>query len=151
MFGSSSGGTRVACPCPAVAGERRAVHRGVPPGGLALALVGPVHSGSVAVLLGVVTGLFLLGWGIGITWPHLLTSVLRLVPEEEQSLAGSSVTTIRLTATAFGSAVAGMLANTVGFSDGSGVGGTQSAARWLFAVFTPAPLAALVTSRHARR
>lgn len=118
---------------------------------IALAFAGPVLSDSVVAIGGVAIGLLLLGWGIGMAWPHLITMVLQHVPDEEQGLAGSSVTTIQLTATAFGSAIAGAIANVAGFSDAAGIGGTQTAARWLFAVFAIAALLALVTARAARR
>lgn len=91
------------------------------------------------------------GWGIGMTWPHQLTRVLQLTPEKDQDLAGSSVTTIQLTATAFGSATAGVITNVVGFSDTAGIVGRQSATRWLFGLFTLAPVIAVLTARHARR
>ncbi|GAA3184743.1 MULTISPECIES: hypothetical protein [Streptomyces] len=84
-------------------------------------------------------------------WPHLLTRVLQLAPDADQDLAGSSVTTVQLTATAFGSALAGTVANVVGFSDRVGAGDLQSTARWMFALFALAPLAAVVTARYARR
>ncbi|MCX4850644.1 MFS transporter [Streptomyces sp. NBC_00893] len=116
-----------------------------------LFFAGPVHSGSVAAIAAVSLGLLLLGWGIGMGWPHLLTRVLQLAPDADQDLAGSSVTTIQLAATAFGSALAGTVANVVGFSDGAGTGDLQSTARWMFGLFALAPLAAVVTARHARR
>ncbi|MFE7616441.1 MFS transporter [Streptomyces sp. NPDC057496] len=116
-----------------------------------LFFAGPVHSGSVAAIAAVSFGLLVLGWGIGMGWPHLLTRVLQLAPDADQELAGSSVTTIQLAATAFGSALAGAVANVVGFSDGVGTGDLQSTARWMFALFALAPLAAVVTARYARR
>jgi MFS family permease len=116
-----------------------------------LFFAGPVHSGSVTAVAAVGVSLLLLGWGVGMAWPHLLTRVLQLTPEEDQDLAGSSVTTIQLTATAFGSALAGTVTNVVGFSDGTGAGGLQNTARWMFGLFALAPLAAVLTARSARR
>lgn len=116
-----------------------------------LFFTGPAHSGAVTTVATVGAGLLLLGWGIGMAWPHLLTRVLQLTPKEDQDLAGSSVTTIQLTATAFGSAFAGMVANVIGFSDGADVTDLQSTARWMFGLFMLAPLAAVMTARRARR
>lgn len=120
-------------------------------GMLALVFAGPVASGAAPTLLAVAAALLLLGAGVGSAWPHLLTRVLQLVPEEDQALAGSSVTTIQLTATAFGSAVAGAVVNVAGFGEAAGVGGTQDAARWLFVVFTVLPLLAIVAIRRGMR
>ncbi|MFJ1929367.1 MULTISPECIES: MFS transporter [unclassified Streptomyces] len=118
---------------------------------IALIFTGPVHSDGAVPIGGVALGLLLLGWGIGMAWPHLTTMVLQLVPDSDQGLAGSSVTTIQLTATAFGSAIAGAVTNVAGFSDSAGINGTQTAARWLFAIFTLAALFALATVRSARQ
>lgn len=116
-----------------------------------LVVTGPVAAGTAPALLGIAAGLLLLGWGVGSAWPHLLTRVLQLVPEQDQGLAGSSVTTIQLTATAFGSAVAGAVVNVAGFGEGVGIDGTQGAARWLFLVFAALPLLAIVAVRRAMR
>lgn len=115
-----------------------------------LVFVGPVQADGAALIVAIGVGLFLVGWGIGMAWPHLLTMVLLFVPDEEQDTAGSSVTTIQLTAIAFGAAVAGAIANVAGFSDTADIGGTIDAARWLFAVFAVAPLIALVAARRVR-
>lgn len=116
-----------------------------------LFFTGPAHSGAVTTVATVGAGLLLLGWGIGMAWPHLLTRVLQLTPKADQDLAGSSVTTIQLTATAFGSAFAGMVANVNGFSDGADVTDLHSTARWMFGLFMLAPLASVMTARRARR
>ncbi|WP_430335818.1 hypothetical protein [Rhodococcus sp. ACT016] len=110
-----------------------------------LAFVGPVRSGALWIVIAVVVGLVLLGWGVGMAWPHLLTSVLQLSGGEDQERAGASVTIVQLTATAFGSALAGMVVNATGFGD---PGHTASAARWLFVSFI---LAAVVASIAAWR
>ncbi|BBA95733.1 hypothetical protein RVR_719 [Actinacidiphila reveromycinica] len=120
-------------------------------GPVGLFLAGPAHSGAVAAVAAVGAALLLLGWGIGMAWPHLLTLVLRLTPEADQDLAGSSVTTIQLAATAFGSALAGTIANAIGFSGGEGAGGLSGTARWMFGLFALAPLAAVVTARRVGR
>ncbi|MER6611268.1 hypothetical protein ABT282_36665 [Streptomyces sp. NPDC000927] len=65
--------------------------------------------------------------------------MLRLSGDTDQDVAGASTTTVQLTATAFGSAVAGMVANASGFADPAT---TADAARHLFAVFlVPAAVA----------
>jgi MFS family permease len=117
-------------------------------GGLALlVVVGPLHDGSFLVTGGVALGFGILGWGIGMAWPHLSTAVLSVVPEADQELAGASVTTVQLTAAAAGAAVGGAIANVTGFSDPGGVVGAHQAAQLLYPVMLVAPVAAFVLVR----
>lgn len=92
-----------------------------------------------------------IGLGVGLTWPHLLTRVLKVATPGEQELAGASITTIQLFATAMGAALAGMVANAGGLIDPGGTAGTANAARWLFGAFTLAPLLCLITARRVAR
>ena len=97
--------------------------------------------------------LALVGAGVGMGWAHLASHALAVAPEGERDLAASSISTVQLLATAFGSALAGMVANLAGLSDPGSAGGTPNAARWLFAVFTAAPAlagAAVATTWCAR-
>jgi MFS family permease len=112
-----------------------------------LVAVGGLHDSSVAVTGGIALGFVLLGWGIGMAWPHLSTAVLSVVSEADQELAGASVTTVQLTAAAAGAAVGGAIANLAGFSDPGGVVGTQDAAQLLYPVMLAAPVAAFVLVR----
>lgn len=132
------------------AGVRRAIIAGpvlVLLGLVLLALVAPRHGAGDWALLGpICIALTLVGFGIGLGWPHLLTRVLQLASAEDQGAAASSITTVQLFATALGAALAGMVANLAGLSDPAGIEGTANAARWLFAVFTLAPLLAIATA-----
>ena len=88
--------------------------------------------------------LLMVGAGVGMGWAHLASHVLAVASEGERDLAAASISTVQLLATAFGSALAGMVANLAGLSDLDSVGGAADAARWLFAVFTAAPVLACV-------
>lgn len=112
-------------------------------GFLGMAWLTPIQSDvDVELLAALVVALLLIGFGVGLAWPHLLTRVLHVAPEDEQNLAASAITTIQLFATALGAAVAGMIANLAGLTNPGGVEGAATAAHWLFLLFAIAPLLA---------
>jgi len=115
-------------------------------GFIGLAWLTPIQSNiDVGLLSAIVLALLLVGFGVGLAWPHLLTRVLHVAPGDEQNLAASAITTIQLFATALGAAVAGMIANLAGLTEPGGVAGT-AAAYWLFLLFAIAPLLAIPVS-----
>lgn len=117
-------------------------------GMLALALLMPRESnGGAQMLTPICLALALIGLGVGLAWPHLLTRVFQVAPAGEQDLASASITTVQLFATAFGAALAGMVANTAGLTEPGGIEGTASAAVWLFGVFALAPVVGILIAR----
>lgn len=129
-------------------GGRRAVLAG-PLSGLCglilLAVLAPQQSDGAWMILGpVCIGLVLVGFGIGLAWPHIVTGVFRFAPDGQQDLATAGITTVQLFATAFGAAAAGMVVNLAGLTEPGGIAGAQSAALWLFAAFAAAPVLCLV-------
>jgi MFS family permease len=107
----------------------------------------PVPGGVGWRLVPICVGLLLVGLGIGVTWPHLVTNIFKETPASEQGLAAGSITTVQLYATAFSAAAAGMVANLGGLSDPGGAEGASSAALLLFGVFLVAPALGLVSVR----
>ncbi len=85
-------------------------------------------------LSGIVLGLTLAGFGIGLGWPHLLTRVLQKADEQEKETAGASITLVQSFAAALGAALAGTIANLAGVN-GGGVDAASNAAFWLFLAF----------------
>ncbi len=121
-------------------------------GMVALAALVPLRtSGSWISLAPMGLALFVVGFGVGLAWPHLLTRVLQVAPAEEQALASSSITTVQLFATASGAALAGVVANLSGLGEANGSIGTSQAAFWLFAAFAAAPMMAIVTCARVAR
>jgi MFS family permease len=101
-------------------------------------------AGGAGVLAGVCLGLFLVGFGIGLVWPALVTRVFQNAPDGERDLTSGAMTTVQLFAIAMGAAGAGMIANVAGISAPGGVQGAASAAFWLAALFTAVPILALL-------
>jgi len=91
------------------------------------------------------------GLGVGLTWPHLMTRAFKAARPGEEELAGASVTTVQLFATAMGAALAGMVANAGGLVDPGGLTGTEGAARWLFGAFAIVPLLCVISARRVVR
>ncbi|NWE85122.1 MFS transporter, partial [Pseudomonas edaphica] len=117
-----------------------------------LAITTPVESlGEWARLAPICLGLFLVGFGIGLGWPHLLTRILQVASEQDKDTAAASITTLQLFAMALGAALAGVISNVAGINDATGNAGIANAARWLFALFTLAPVLAWVMARRATR
>src|SRR5476649_488571 len=85
-------------------------------------------------LSGIVLGLTLAGFGIGLGWPHLLTRVLQQADEQEKETAGASITLVQSFSAALGAALAGTIANLAGVNNG-GADATSNAAFWLFLFF----------------
>lgn len=125
-------------------------------GMVTLAALVPVGSdGEWASLLPICLALAVIGFGVGMTWPHLLTRIFKRADADDQNLASASVTTVQLFTTALGAALAGMVANMAGLSNPGGFAGTANAAMWLFSGFavmsTLAFLSALALVRSARQ
>ncbi|MCX8570987.1 MFS transporter [Aminobacter sp. MET-1] len=116
------------------------------------ALFMPVHGGGDGtLLLPICLGLLLIGFGVGVTWPSLVTRIFQSAPPAEQDLAAGGMTTVQLFFMALGTACAGMVANFAGIAEPGGAEGASNAAVWLGAIFAVAPaLCVLVALRVVR-
>ncbi|WP_137933052.1 MFS transporter [Mesorhizobium comanense] len=114
-------------------------------------LVPKVSAGGLMELAPMCVAFLAVGLGVGVTWPHLMTRAFKAALPGEEELAGASLTTIQLFATALGAALAGMVANAGGLVDPGGVAGTAGAARWLFGAFAVVPLLCVACSRRVIR
>ena len=107
----------------------------------------PIRSaGEIVHLLPICIGLVLVGFGIGLAWPSLVTRAYASVSGSDQHLAAGSVTTVQLFSIAFGTACAGMVANFAGIAEPGGMAGASKAALWLGAVFAFAPALCIVVA-----
>ncbi|WP_086113336.1 MFS transporter [Xenorhabdus beddingii] len=113
---------------------------------LLLVMLPSPSTGEWQIILPIVLGLGLFGFGVGFGWPHLLTRILQVSSDADKNIAGSSITTVQLFATAFGSALGGMITNIFGFYQPGGVAGAASSSHWLFLLFAITPILALWTA-----
>lgn len=86
--------------------------------------------------------LALMGAGVGMGWPHLLTRVLQTSVSQEADLASASITIIQLLATAIGTALVGLTVNLFGITGGQ-LSDAVGAAEGLLWIFIAVPIAAL--------
>ncbi len=92
--------------------------------------------------------IFLMGFGIGMGWAHLVTHVLHLAPAGETDKASAAITTMQALGAAFGAALAGIIVNSTGLVEPGGIEGALTAAYWLYALLAlPAALAILLAIR----
>ncbi|OWV76280.1 MFS transporter [Rhizobium sp. R634] len=76
--------------------------------------------------------MFMMGFGIGLGWAHLVAMVLKLVASNEQDKASAAIPTMSSLGGAFGAAFAGVIANSAGLVEPGGISGALSAAHWLY-------------------
>lgn len=121
-------------------------------GMLGLAVSLPLQSeGALGVLLAISLSLVLIGFGIGMGWPHLSTFALQFSPEADKNIAASALSTVQMFAIALGSALAGLVVNSAGFGDAQGVAGASRSAISLFLVFTVFAGLAVLSARQIVR
>lgn len=114
---------------------------------LLLAFFLPIHgAGDTVPLIPICLGLTLIGFGIGLAWPNLVTRVFQNAPAKEQDLASGGMTTVQLFATALGTACAGMVANVAGVAEPGGIVGASNAALWLAGIFALAAILAIAVA-----
>jgi MFS family permease len=116
-----------------------------------LAFFLPMSSaGRWSILSAISIGVFVIGFGIGAAWPHIVTSIFRTAAADEQTRAAGAVSTVQLFASAIGAAAAGMVANGFGLVDPGGAAGAARAAFALCAVFAGVAILAAMLSLRLR-
>jgi len=86
------------------------------------------------VLAPAAIAMFMMGFGVGLGWAHLVAKVLKLVADSEQDKASAAIPTISSLGSAFGAAFAGVIANGTGLVEPGGIAGALSAASWLYLI-----------------
>jgi len=96
----------------------------------------------LGILLTICVCLFGMGVGIGLGWAHLVSIGLTHAENGEADKASASINLITSLAAAFGSALAGVIANAAGLVTPGGIAGGMAAAIWLYGLISLAGLAA---------
>ncbi len=99
-----------------------------------LSLIFSLPSGSLAAVLVSATGL---GSRFGAIWAFLTRRIVEHLPPGDRGIGSSAIPTMQMTGNAFGSSVAGLVANIHGAGRGIGAGDAKAIATWLFVVGTP--------------
>jgi MFS family permease len=102
-------------------------------------------TGDFRILAAICALLFAMGTGIGLGWAHLVSLVMTLSAGPEADKATAAINLVPSLAAAFGSAIAGVIANTAGLVVPGGVEGGVAAAFWLYALTSIFGLLALLT------
>lgn len=109
----------------------------------------------LAILVPAAVAMFMMGFGVGLGWAHLVAKVLKLVADSEQDKASAAIPTMSSLGSAFGAAFAGVIANGAGLVEPGGIAGALSAASWLYLIMALPGLiaigAALSLTASARR
>ncbi len=79
----------------------------------------------------------LLGAGFGMFWSFIIRRLVEAVDEDERSIAAASIPLVQRIAYALGAAIAGLVANSAGFSGGLSAQTSQFVAIWVFVAFIP--------------
>lgn len=77
------------------------------------------------------------GGGFGIAWPFVTRVIVTSAREEERTVTASAVPTMQRIGYAVGAAIAGIVANAAGFSEGLSGETAEGVAQWLFLAFLP--------------
>jgi MFS family permease len=115
--------------------------------GIGLIAIGLLLPSSAATLV-VIPAIVVLGIGIGLCWPFVAQRIMSGARSGEEVIAASSAPTVQQMGFALGAALAGMVANASGFSDGVADDSMMRAAFWVPASFVvPAVIGCLASLR----
>ena len=113
---------------------------------LILVLATPASFGELAQLAPAVIAMFLMGFGVGLGWAHLITRVISIARRTEQDKASAAISMVQSLGGAFGAALTGVIVNSAGLTHPGGVAGSLSAATWLYALMAVPGFLAIVLS-----
>jgi len=117
---------------------------------LALLLARENHAADILILAPAAFAMLMMGFGVGLGWAHLVTRVLQLVQNSEQDKASAAISTVQSLGSAFGAAIAGVIANSTGLVHPGGIAGDIAAAHWLYAAMALPGIVTVITALSLR-
>ena len=117
--------------------------------GAVLAIAGVAISALVFPLgsvLGVAAAGVVLGAGFGLSWAFISQRILASLSADDRALGAAGMTTVRLTGSAAGAAMAAAVANLTGVSHGLTEGVARSAGVWVFVAVVPVAAAGVAAA-----
>ncbi|AYG65500.1 MULTISPECIES: MFS transporter [unclassified Rhizobium] len=90
--------------------------------------------------------MFLMGFGVGLGWAHLVTRIIGIASRTEQDKASAAISMTQSLGGAFGAALAGVIVNGAGLTHPGGIAGSLSAVTWLYALMAIPGLIAIALS-----
>lgn len=117
---------------------------------LALLLARDNQTADILILAPAAFAMLMMGFGVGLGWAHLVTKVLQLVQNSEQDKASAAISTVQSLGSAFGAAIAGVIANSTGLVHPGGIAGDISAAHWLYAAMALPGIVTVITALSLR-
>jgi MFS family permease len=117
---------------------------------LALLLARDNQTAEILILAPAAFAMLMMGFGVGLGWAHLVTRVLQLVQNSEQDKASAAISTVQSLGSAFGAAIAGVIANSTGLVHPGGIAGNIAAAHWLYAAMALPGIVTVITALSLR-
>lgn len=103
-------------------------------------------SGDLVQFAPAVVAMFLMGFGVGLGWAHLITRVISIARRTEQDKASAAISMVQSLGGAFGAALTGVIVNSAGLTHPGGIAGSLSAATWLYALMAVPGVLAIILS-----
>ncbi|MFT4181666.1 MAG: MFS transporter, partial [Rhizobium sp.] len=103
-------------------------------------------AGALVSLAPAIAAMFLMGFGVGLGWAHLIARIIGRVDDSEQDKASAAISMVQSLGGAFGASLSGVIVNSAGLADPGGIAGSLSAATWLYALMALPGLIAIVVS-----
>ncbi len=101
---------------------------------------------TVARFAPAVITMFLMGFGVGLGWAHLVTRIIGLAGKADEDKASAAISMTQSLGGAFGAALTGVIVNGAGLTDPGGIAGALSAANWLYVLMAIPGLIAIILS-----
>jgi MFS family permease len=106
---------------------------------------------NLVIVLPIAIALVVMGFGMGILWPHLMGRIFEAAPPGEKDVTTAAITMAQLFASGLGAAIGGLIVNTVGLARATGPAHVLPPAFWLYGLFALVPPLGIVLTQRLIR